>query len=68
MLHHSREDERASCLTRLAVFCKHSTPSIPAVSTSFYPNQMHMMLSKYIYHQLPATCFGVCYTIFNETI
>jgi len=21
----------------------------------------------YIYHQLPPTCFGVCYTIFRET-
>jgi len=26
------------------------------------------MLSTYIYHQLPSTRFGVCYTIFRETI
>jgi len=26
------------------------------------------MLNKYIDHQLPPTCFGVCYTIFRETI
>jgi len=26
------------------------------------------MLIMYIYHQLPSTCFGVCYTIFRETI
>jgi hypothetical protein len=26
------------------------------------------MFNTYIYHQLPATCFGVCYTIFRETI
>jgi hypothetical protein len=26
------------------------------------------MLIKYIYHQLPPTCFGVCYTIFRENI
>jgi len=22
----------------------------------------------YIYHQLPPTCFGVCYTTFRETV
>ena len=26
------------------------------------------MLNTYIYHQLPPTCFGVCYTIFMETV
>ena len=26
------------------------------------------MLNTYIYHQLPSTCFCVCYTIFRETI
>ena len=26
------------------------------------------MLNTYIYHQLPPTCFGVCYAIFRETI
>jgi hypothetical protein len=26
------------------------------------------MLNTYIYHQLPPTCFGVCYTIFRESI
>jgi len=26
------------------------------------------MLNTYIYHQLPPMCFGVCYTIFSETI
>ena len=26
------------------------------------------MLSTYTYHQLPPTCFGVCYTIFSETV
>ena len=25
------------------------------------------MINKYIYYLLPATCFGVCYTIFRET-
>ena len=25
-------------------------------------------LNTYIYHQLPPKCFGVCYTIFRETI
>jgi len=25
-------------------------------------------LTTYIYHPLPHTCFGVCYTIFRETI
>jgi hypothetical protein len=26
------------------------------------------MLNTYIYHSLPTTCFGVCYTIFREDI
>jgi hypothetical protein len=26
------------------------------------------MLNTYIYPQLPPTCFGVCYTIFMDTI
>jgi len=26
------------------------------------------MLNTYIYHQVPPTCFGVCYTIFRENI
>jgi hypothetical protein len=26
------------------------------------------MLNTYIYRLLPPTCFGVCYTIFRETI
>jgi len=26
------------------------------------------MLTTYIYHPLPPTCFGVCYIIFRETI
>jgi len=25
------------------------------------------MFNTHIYHQLPPTCFGVCYTIFRET-
>jgi hypothetical protein len=28
----------------------------------------HNMLNTYIYHLLPPTCFGVCYTFFRETI
>jgi hypothetical protein len=27
----------------------------------------HNMLNTHIYHQLPPTRFGVCYTIFRET-
>jgi len=27
----------------------------------------HNMLNTCIYHQLPATCFGVCYTMLMET-
>jgi len=26
------------------------------------------MLNTCIYHQLPPTCFGVCYTTFRDTI
>ena len=32
----------------------------------FQPNT-HNMINKYIYYLSPATCFGVCYTIFRET-
>jgi hypothetical protein len=28
----------------------------------------HNILNTYIYHQLPATSFGVCYTTFSQTI
>ena len=28
----------------------------------------HNRLNTYSYYQLPPTCFGVCYTIFRETI
>ena len=28
----------------------------------------HNMLTTYSSHQLPPTCFGVCYTIFRDTI
>ena len=28
----------------------------------------HNMVNTYIYHPLPPTCYGVCYTIFRETI
>lgn len=27
----------------------------------------HIILNTYIYRQLPATCFGVCYTMLMET-
>jgi len=36
--------------------------------TSFFQQNTHNMLNTYIYHKLPPTCFGVCYTIFRETI
>jgi hypothetical protein len=28
----------------------------------------HNMLNTYIYHQIPPSCFSVCYTIFSETM
>jgi hypothetical protein len=28
----------------------------------------HNLLNTYIYHQLPPTCFSVCYTIFSDAI
>jgi len=36
--------------------------------TSFIPTQCTNTLNTYTYHQLPPTCFGICYTIFRETI
>jgi hypothetical protein len=51
------------------IFLKLSTPCTLAAHhfVLFYPNA-HNMLNIYIYHQLPSTCFGVCYTIFRENI
>jgi len=39
------------------------------VANHFFLFQLnaHNMLKTYIYHHLPPTCFGVCYTIFGET-
>ena len=28
----------------------------------------HSMLNTFVYHELPPACFGVCYTVFRETI
>jgi len=40
------------------------------VLNSFFLFQLNApnTLNKNIYHQLHPTCFGVCYTIFRETI
>jgi len=49
-------------------FLKLSSSSIFAVNhfILFQPNAH--MFNTYIYHKLPPTCFGVCYTIFRKTI
>ena len=45
------------------------TPCVLAVS-HFFLFQLNTLniLNTYIYHQLPPTCFDVCYTVFRETI
>ena len=48
---------------------KLSTPCILVVNHFFvFQLNAHNILNTYIYYQLPPTCFGVCYTIFRETI
>ena len=52
----------------LCIF-KLSTPSIPAVNFFFlFQINAHNVSNTHIYRQLLPTCFGVCYTIFRETI
>jgi len=34
----------------------------------FLPTKCTYYYNTYIYHHLPPTCFGVCYTIFRENI
>jgi len=36
--------------------------------TSFFQLNAYNMFNINIYHQLPPTCFGDCYTIFGDTI
>jgi hypothetical protein len=36
--------------------------------SNFELRHSFVTIERYIYHHLPATCFGVCYTIFRETI
>jgi len=54
--------------TKFYIF-RFSTPCILAVN-NFFLLQLyaHNTLKTYIYHQLPPTCFGVCYTILREII
>jgi len=40
----------------------------PSIMLLYDHTYVHNMLNAYIYHQLPPTCFDVCYTIFRETI
>jgi hypothetical protein len=51
------------------IILKLSTLCILAVNRFFlFQLHAHNMLNTYIYHQLPPTCFGVCYTIFRVNI
>jgi len=50
------------------VIWKLSTSCILAVSHFLFQPNAHNMINTYIYRQLPSVCFGVCYTIFRETI
>jgi hypothetical protein len=49
-------------------FLSFPTPCILAVNhVVLFQLNAHNMLNTYIYHQLPPTCVGVCYTIFRDT-
>jgi hypothetical protein len=53
---------RYDVVKKLIIILKLSTPRWQ--SLRFIPKKCSM-LNTYIYHQLPATCFGICYTIFR---
>ena len=56
-------------VTYVFVFFNLPTPCILVVSHFFlFRINAHNILNTYIYHQSPPTCFGVCYTIFRDTI
>ena len=56
-------------LTNTDDILKFPTPCILAVNRFIlFQLNTQNMLNTYIYHQLPPTCFGVCYTTFRETI
>jgi len=38
---------------------------LQSVPSCLFPPNAHNMLNTYIYHQLPATRFDFCYTIFR---
>ena len=49
-------------------FLRFPTPCILAVNhVVLFQLNAHIMLNTYVYHQLPPTCVGVCYTIFRDT-
>jgi hypothetical protein len=54
-----RELRQALCSSTRRTFCRQSL--------LFYSNTLHIT-NTYIYPQQPATCFGVCYTNFRQTI
>jgi hypothetical protein len=60
----------SSWLCHLAyTVCFDALHSVHSCSESLLLFQLNVhMLNTYIYHQLPPTCIGVCYTIFRETI
>ena len=50
------------------LFLSFPIPCILAVNhVVLFQLNAHNMLNTYIYHQLPATCVGVFYTIFRDT-
>jgi len=56
-------------LVNVNFFSLLSTQCIIAVSHFFlFRLDAHNMLNTYIYHNLPLPYFGVCYTVFRETI
>jgi len=54
---------------KIKIFCRCSLfPSWSGQGLTSTPVNAHIMLNTYTYRQLPATCFGICYAIFRETI
>jgi len=64
-----KENQNTNFMISKFFILKFFTPCIFAVNHFFlFQLNAHTMLNTYIYHQLPPTCFGICYSIVSGTI
>jgi hypothetical protein len=64
------KEKQPNMVTQKGCKCFEAFRSVHSCSQSLvlFRLNAHNMLNTCIYFQLPPTCFGVCYTIFSETI